>query len=175
MDFQPTSIPPDRSRIAIGAVILVAIAGAIGFWIGWQSSQPPASTPPADVTSGVSPLAAGALISGEHAIAVSDQAPGMRVNISFVTLAEHGWVAIHDDVGGRPGPILGAQRFDAGQNQSGAVELLRGTEEGRVYYAMLHRDDGDRQFDHTKDLPVTDGQGNVVLMRFVATSQPPAP
>ena len=37
---------------------------------------------------------------------------------------------------------------------------------------MLHADDGDRQYDHTKDLPITDPQGNVIMMRFIATVIP---
>jgi len=109
---------------------------------------------------------------GGDAIAVSDQAPGSKVTISLVTLIKDGWVVIHADRDGKPGNILGAQRFNAGENQKGEVELLKPTEEGKVYYAMLHADDGDKMFDHTKDTPVADPQGNVIMMRFVASARP---
>ncbi len=90
----------------------------------------------------------------------------------MVAFAVDGWVAIHEESDGKPGRILGARRFGIGINQSGSVELLRPTQEGKVYFAMLHADDGDRQFDHTKDLPLADPQGNVILMRFVAAASP---
>lgn len=116
--------------------------------------------------------AGGAMLVGENAIAVSDQAPGSKVSVSLVTLAKDGWVVVHADRDGKPGNILGAQRFNVGANQNGEVDLLKPTEEGKVYYAMLHADDGDKMFDHTKDLPVTDPQGNVIMMRFVAPAKP---
>lgn len=143
------------------------LAGALGFWLGRGLPSRPAgqATGPAEAAN-----ISGLTLLGGNAIAVNDQPPGMRVEVSLVSLAADGWVVVHEDLNGKPGRILGAQRFNAGQNQTGAADLLRGIEEGRVYYAMLHADDGDRQFDHQKDLPLRDPQGNAILMRFVATA-----
>lgn len=165
----------DRHQQVIVSTLLLIIGGAIGFAAGrvaergslpqWKAPEflSPAS-PPAS-PAGIAPV-------GGNAIAVGDQAPGATVTVSFVTLAGNGWVVIHEERDGAPGAILGARRFDAGSGQSGTVELLRPTEEGKVYFAMLHADDGDRQFDHTKDLPIRDPQRNAILMRFVATASP---
>ncbi len=160
----------DPTQRIIAALVIVIIAGGLGFLLGRSVERRQASVDP--MRQEESPLAAGAVLVGGSAIAVDDQAPGLTVAIKFVTLAKDGWVVVHEDRDGKPGNILGAQLFFVGQNQSGSVDLLRGTEEGRVYYAMLHNDDGDRKFDHQKDLPLTDPQGNIILMRFVATAGP---
>ena len=107
----------------------------------------------------------------QNSVSVEDQKPGSLVAVQSFTLGMDGWVVIHDDVGGKPGHILGAHRFNAGTYTGRDVELLQKTEEGRVYYAMLHADDGDKQFDYRVDLPVQDGTGNAVMMRFVATAK----
>ena len=93
--------------------------------------------------------------SGKNVIIVNDQPAGNQVSVALVTLEEGGWVAVHEDRNGKLGNILGAQFFPAG-TQSGAVDLLRAMEEGKMYYAILRGDDGDRQFDFTKDVPFDD-------------------
>lgn len=107
----------------------------------------------------------------QNSISVEDQKPGSLVTVQSFTFGTDGWVVIHDDVGGKPGHILGAHRFNAGTYTGRDVELLQQTEEGRVYYAMLHADDGDKQFDYRVDLPVKDETGNIIMMRFVATAK----
>lgn len=169
----------DRHQQVIAAIVLIIIGGLFGFLLGRGAADGAFSKewsvwlpkPPAGETLSPS-TSVGSILVGGNAIAVSDQAPGVKVAVSFVTLSQDGWIVVHEEREGQPGNILGARRFSAGANQSGGVELLRRTEDGKVYFAMLHADDGDRKFDHTKDLPITDPQGNVVLMRFVATSQP---
>ena len=111
---------------------------------------------------------AGALVPGaKNAIAVFDQPPGSKVMVSKVVLENRSWLAVHEDAAGAPGRILGAQRFPAGQWQ-GEVELARATFGGGKYYAMIHMDDGDNVFDHTKDLPLKNVQGQVVMTTFYA-------
>lgn len=108
---------------------------------------------------------------GQNSVSVEDQKPGSLVTVQSFTLGTDGWVVIHDDVGSKPGHILGAHRFNVGTYTGQNVELLKGTEKGSVYYVMLHADDGDRQFDYRVDLPLKDETGNMVMMRFVATSK----
>jgi len=100
--------------------------------------------------------------SGENTISVVDQPAGLKVIIESATLAEQGWVVIHEDRDGAPGNILGAQRFEPGTS-AGEVELLRNTVEGGLYYAMLHGDDGDGQFDYTKDLAIMENDAPVMV------------
>lgn len=159
----------------ISIALIVIIAGTTGFWLGRSQERGTLRLPwkfaPA-APRGEELDVSGATLTGGNTLAVNDQAPGNKVAVAMVNLVKDGWVAVHEELDAKPGNILGAQRFGAGAGQSGAVELLRPTEEGRVYFAMLHYDDGDRQFDHTKDLPITDPQGNIILMRFVAASAP---
>lgn len=167
----------DAHQKAVTAAVLLIIGLAVGFWLGRTAERgmlPQVGQlvpPPAPGATGPPPTQ-GAVFIGGNAIAVNDQPPGMKVAIAMVAFARDGWVVIHEDSDGKPGRILGAQRFGAGPNQSGSVDLLRPIEGGRFYFAMLHSDDGDRQFDHTKDLPVTNPEGNAILMRFVTTTEP---
>jgi hypothetical protein len=114
------------------------------------------------------------LLAGENAVYVQDQAPGDRVFVSSVVFAASGWVVIHEGQNGVPGNILGAARFDTG-GHTGEVELLRGTVDGGVYYAMLHTDNGDRTFDLKNDTPIRDDTGDPVMMRFAAREGAPDP
>ena len=152
-----------------GAIIAaIIVAGAAGYFMG-KSSVAPSQTNGAAQTnsSGLGSSAGTSFILGKNAIVVEDQAPGNQVVISTAALEEGGgWVAIHEDRDGKPGNILGAQFFPAGETRNGFVDLLRPTVKG-VYYAMLHRDDGDHQFDLSKDAPITDTTGSVIMMRFV--------
>lgn len=148
--------------------MLVLVAGSVGFWLG-RSNAPAERTvqqgSTADLKRGIT---ASSLVGGDR-ITASDQDPGMGVFINSFSLAKDGWVAIHEDSLDNPGNILGARRFAAGTYENGLVELLRATEPGRTYYAMLHRDDGDRIFDHSKDLPVPATDGSLVMARFSTT------
>ncbi len=102
-------------------------------------------------------------------ILVSDQYPGNVVFISSVQLANPGWVEIHKDNNGTPGAIIGSQYFEKG-TFNGKITLTENTVDGQLYYAMIHSDDGDKKFDGTKDLPLKDAQGNVVMKPFRVTS-----
>lgn len=123
----------------------------------------PAKTGLADAPS---PVAAGMAAAGGSAVSAEDQAAGKTVTVS-VTLGRAAWVAIHEDAGAKPGKILGARLFGAGGAQRGAVELLRPTEAGKKYYAMLHADDGDKKFDHTKDMPLAGAAGAPIMHAFM--------
>jgi len=100
-------------------------------------------------------------------VVVNNQPAGLRVVIDSVTLDSSGWVAIHEDIEGELGNILGAQRFDAG-TYKGLVDLLRNTVEGGVYYAVLYTDDGDSMFDHKKDALMANESGEAIKSKFNA-------
>ncbi|MBI5004687.1 MAG: hypothetical protein HZC04_00665 [Candidatus Lloydbacteria bacterium] len=106
-------------------------------------------------------------------IVVVSQEAGSLVVITEVQAEAPTWVAIHEDVDGKPANILGAQLFDAGVH-SGTVALLRNTEPGRTYHALLYKDNGDRVFDYVVDLPVESASEMVVSASF-ATTPPSIP
>jgi hypothetical protein len=107
-----------------------------------------------------------------HTLRILDQRPGERVAIDALTIGENVWIAVHEDAAGKPGNILGAARFRQGTYENGVVELLRPTFGGDRYYAMLHADDGDDVFDLTKDTPMTDAAGNILMVLFDAIGSP---
>ena len=100
-------------------------------------------------------------------IRVEDQAPGTVVKIAELRFMEMSWVVVHEDRDRAPGNILGAQRLRP-TDTAGTVDLLRAIEDGKLYYAMIHTDDGDNAFDPAKDTPKKDENGNVVMVRFAA-------
>ncbi len=105
------------------------------------------------------------MAANENMLAVNDQNAGNSVAIAEVVLEVKSWVAVHEDRAGAPGNILGARLFAAGKS-SANVELLRATAPGKVYYAMLHRDDGDGKFDHAKDVPMKNAAGQIIVVKF---------
>lgn len=108
--------------------------------------------------------------SGENILVVSNQPAGDKVVVSMVSIAMNGWVTVREtDANGALGNILGARRFNAGKYFGETVELLRGTKEDAVYAVVLHADDGDREFDYTREVPLKDKNGNLVSGTFTAT------
>lgn len=99
-------------------------------------------------------------------IVVPNQESGGLVTIQFVSFKQPGWVVIHELLsGGNLGSALGAQRFDEGE-YSGGVSLLRVTESGSTYAAVLYLDNGDRRFDIGIDLPELGGSHEMIQTTF---------
>lgn len=103
--------------------------------------------------------------SNGYSLSVIDQTAGNVVHVSQIVTEEEAWVAIREDINGGLGNILGAARYAAGTH-TGSVELLRGTEEDVMYYAVIYIDDGDKSFDHQKDVLLTDVEDKVFATKF---------
>lgn len=146
----------------IGAFLVGLIVG-LGAYYVWdnrsgtmsrQESEGNVATDTVDITA------------AKNSVTVSDQLAGFTANIDTVTLAQDGWIVVQEDVDGEPLYLLGASRRSAGTHDNVSVELLRNTEEGNLYYAVIYTDDGDRQFDNKKDFPVTNKDGNPIMGAF---------
>ena len=145
--------------VTVIVIIAIIIIGIMVF--GGKSTQSPGDmTDGTDTTMGSNEL---------NRVVMSDQFPGNVVYLSSVQLAKPGWVVIHKDNAGQPGDVIGSTYFAAGINP-GKITLTAATVEGGVYYAMLHNDDGDKAFDITKDLPLKDSKGNVIMKLFRASA-----
>lgn len=157
------------STKVIIAFVVGIIIGFLGTWISMR--EPADKVADADTDVEISETAdeiSDVVLSGQNAILVRDQKAGISVEVELVTLESDSWVVIHEDNNGELGNALGAQLFVSGQN-SGIVKLLRGMEEGKEYYANIRKDDGDRAFDLTKDILLSDEAGNIVQVKFKAT------
>lgn len=170
------SAQPVAPKSETGTYIVIAIiAFVFGLGSGWlwtqknvapsgeiKNSQNTAST---SKELGVTP--AENLVTG-NSILVKDQTAGIEVAVERVVLTSTAWVVVREDDGaGKPGKILGAQLFDAGVG-AGKVELLRGTEAGKTYYAMIYSDNGDRAFDPKLDQPILGSTSQPVMAVFRA-------
>lgn len=108
---------------------------------------------------------------GENIFVIVEQPAGNTVVVSMASLAISGWVAVHESgANGELGNILGARRLDAGNYFGESIPLLRDTVEGRIYFAVLHEDNGDAEFDYSNEKPVRDTSGDLVLEKFLAAS-----
>lgn len=104
----------------------------------------------------------------EPAVTASDQSPtDGAVVIDRVVAADPGWIVIHADADGAPGPVIGQAPVIEGNNLQVMVEIDL-EQSTPTLYAMLHLDAGnigDYEFPG-EDAPVFDEDGNVVLAPF---------
>ena len=110
-------------------------------------------------------------------VEVSDQdASGGMVTVQKVTAADPGWIVIHTESDGAPGPIVGFAQVSAGENNAVAVEidLEAATEK---LFAMLHIDAGTLgtyEFPGD-DAPVKNGDAVVMTPFMVSLGEASAP
>ena len=176
------SVMPKRRGMMWYAIILIVLAGLAGYFAGKGSApitedpgtnrtgtEPEAGTEPAPA-----PLAGetgneGTMPAKENTIEVSRQLPGNTAALDRLVLEREGWVAIHDFADGVPGRILGASRFSAGTHELERVNLVRQTEAGKSYAAMIHASNGDLEFqfrENEADAPLKGSDGVPIMARF---------
>jgi plastocyanin len=101
-------------------------------------------------------------------VSVSDQVLAeSTVTIDKVSAAEAGWIAIHIDASGSPGPVIGFAPVGVGHNQNVAVEIDE-AQATPLLYAMLHVDAGvlgEYNFPGD-DVPIFDIGGYIVMTQF---------
>jgi hypothetical protein len=78
-----------------------------------------------------------------------------------------GFIVVHEDDNGAPGPVLGNAALADGENTDVVITLDRTLVDGETVYAMLHTDTGEigtYEFDGANGLdgPVTDANGDVI-------------
>jgi hypothetical protein len=102
------------------------------------------------------------------AIEVTDQKlQENKVVVARVSMPKQGWLVIHGDVRGQPGPILGKVPLNVGEFTDVPVVLIVPPKSEKVW-AMLHVDEGKLGlYDFGVDGPLEQG-GSVVMMPFRA-------
>lgn len=79
----------------------------------------------------------------EPSVTVEDQdAAAGSVTVAEVVSAAAGWIVIHAEADGGPGPVIGWEQVDEGTNSAVMVEVDL-TQATDVLYAMLHDDLGE--------------------------------
>ncbi len=155
-------------------ILLVVLAALVIFAIVKTNKikYDGADTPAAEETGGVS----GQFMKlGENAIVVLEQRLTDSVSINAINMEKAGFVIIHRDEGGKPGPIIGVSKwFPAGQYADEDIGTTETLLEGVDYYAMLHVDDGNGVFDPKNDKPATNFAGEIWGV-FQASKDAPDP
>ena len=104
-------------------------------------------------------------VANGDAVSVVDQPAGGSTAVASVALSKPGWVAVRDERGW----TLGAGWFDAGTQKNVSVPLLRATESGKKYQALLYIDTaGDHTFDVHGETLVTNADGSIAGSMFTA-------
>lgn len=99
-----------------------------------------------------------------------DASSGSVVVGDIFSLEGPGWMVIHADEDGKPGPVVGFAPLVEGQNDDVSVEIDLSLATP-VLYAMLHTDagtTGEYEFPGP-DAPVQDAEGNVITPPFSVT------
>lgn len=167
---QETSQTSEAGRGKRGITLIAVALLLLGFGLGWYVVS---RVLPAQKNNEGSPL----VLAGKNIVTIDDQLFGDSIVVKSIDLSGDSWLAIHEDLNGKPGNILGAAWFPQGVS-SGAVELQRPTVNGGVYYAMLHADkqtrgdDGHKVFDYKIDTPLTDETGDPLMVKFMTTATP---
>jgi hypothetical protein len=107
--------------------------------------------------------------SGNAVTAADQDSDGTNVTVAGVTAAAPGWMVIHIDNNGSPGPVLGQTAVAAGDNSDVVVAIDPPLEADTTLWAMLHVDEGvigTYEFPGA-DVPVKDGD-MVVMTPFTA-------
>lgn len=165
-----------KIQTLIGGVVVGLILGALLTWLylervgvaippdgGGSPVSPttplPPGTPPPSSPPG----------SGMSAVVASTQAAGMVAVVSRADIEVMGWAVVYESRAGVPGNALGAARIEAGSHSAVVVPLLRGTTPSQTYFVVLHRDDGDKQFELRDDFPLRTTSGDPVMTTFITT------
>jgi transforming growth factor-beta-induced protein len=84
-----------------------------------------------------------AAVVGGPSVTVSDQeSTGASVTVDSATVTTAGWLVIHADADGRPGPVLGQAALAPGTTENVVVMLDEPLDEDATVWAMLHVDEG---------------------------------
>jgi len=169
-----TQLPTRTTRTfagAAGALVLLASLAACG-------SSNTASPTPATTTSSSSAASTPATSTpgiASGTLSAADQSgDGTTLTVANVDLkgVDGGWVAVHTDLAGKPGPVVGVVQVKKGTTTDLKVTLDHKVATG-AYWPMLHVDDhtlGTYEFPKTPgaDLPVKSGS-DIVMKKIMLT------
>lgn len=113
--------------------------------------------------------------SAEPSVTTEDQSlgEGETVTVPLVVAAEAGWIVIHTDQDGGPGPVIGQAPVEPGENENVEVTIAAAGATDTLH-AMLHSDTGEAGVYEFPDAdpPVQDAEGNVVMEPFAVDGLP---
>ena len=159
--------------LTLGLVLTTGLAACGGDAATPAAAPASASPSSAEHSAGTEHDAAAAAASG--AVQAQDQtSDGTSLNVAEVDLEgiDQGFIGVHEDLGGKPGPVVGVAQVKQGSTQDVTVSFDKPVASG-AYWPMLHVDDqtiGTYEFPKVAgaDLPVKDGE-QVVMKKITLT------
>ncbi len=123
---------------------------------------------------GVLLLLAGSALAQGPAVEASDQeTDGKTVVVDKVVYDKMGWIVIHLDADGKPGPVIGWAAIKAGENTMVEVMLKEPLTESTKLWAMLHTDAGTAgQYEFPGDDVPVKVDDKIVMAPFTASLAP---
>jgi len=149
------------------AVLVACLVGLTA--CGGTDTSAPAGVPPAHGGAHTPPVATGSLDAADQTT------PGEFITIASVDLragGSGGWIALHADADGKPGPVSYVLAVPTGLSSDVAIPTPDGLTTG-AYWPMLHVDDsviGTYEFGikPDADLPVKNGS-DIVMKKIMVT------
>lgn len=166
------------SRTVIGtagaAVLLLGLAACgSGSSSSSSTATPAPSSPPTSASASSSASASTAIATGTLS-AVDQTGDGTTLTVANVDLrgVDAGWIAVHSDLAGKPGPVVGQVQVKKGATPNVKVTLDKKVATG-AFWPMLHVDDhavGTYEFPKVPgaDLPVKSGS-DIVMQKITLT------
>lgn len=174
---KPTGANPTSRVIGIivGVIIILALAAwgiaalrnrssLTGAPAGTATSTRETATPS---TTGAQPSSTGSVVNAasESYTVPSPQDAGVSVSVTDMKLSQPTWLIVYESRNGKPGNILGAGLFFAGDT-SASVPLMRSTSAGQTYFVTAAIDNGDHLFSAKDETPVVGADGQQVWTTF---------
>ena len=162
--------------VAVGVIVILVIMATV--------SRPKVEETPAPTETIEVPLALPTATPSpsptaiEPLVLVRNQAAGTSITIDQGVLTKKGFIAIHTDAAGKPGPVIGSSALlNVGTNTAITVSVTRRTRNGETLYAMLHTDvNGNGVYEFPgADIPTVDSTGVVVAPSFTIGAVSPSP
>jgi hypothetical protein len=164
-----------RVDVLVGAIVALVIGLLVGYGWGRQmggagdlkmaDEQAATSTQPAGTQLiGSDQAKVTGTVAEGNSLSVVGQPAGMSVVVRSVTLTEKAWIAIRD----QSGSTLGAALVPTGTHADVSIPLLRPTQAGENYQALIYFDDGTKTFDLHTETIVLNPDGSVAGATFDA-------
>jgi S-layer glycoprotein len=162
-------------RLLFALVALTILASACSGDDADTTTQPvdsgAADDAPADDAPASDDMADDEMATGPAAVSADDQTGGgTTITVASVTLPSAGFVVIHADNGGAPGPVIGhSALLSAGESTDVVVSLDTALDADTTVFPMAHvdaNDNGEYEFappDVTTDVPATTADGPVAV------------
>jgi len=157
---------PSNLMVYIPVVVFVVIVVIVGVVLRRGRSETGQLTTEKEAAQTI--FREGALAERKNVILITDFSKNESIPVDYVLIENNGYVAVHDEVDGKPGEVIGVSKIIAsGETSNFNVILNREIQEGEILFAILHFDDGDGVFNFPgPDGPIFDENRNIIMSMF---------